>query len=74
MSANESEMPPIVEESEDDLPENVVLVANSKTGGGRKWHDDPNCRYLTDRHREWDKDEAEAWGYEKCQRCAGEIP
>lgn len=55
-----------------DEPEKV-MVANSKTGGSRKFHVDCDCRYVTDGHREWDYDMALAWGWEACEKCSAYL-
>lgn len=68
-----SDVPPILQEKSDPLPNGVVLVSGCKTGGDRKYHTNPDCRYLTNKHKEWDKDLAEAWEIPQCKLCAGEI-
>lgn len=46
----------------------TVWVTGHKSGGKRKFHPDPDCRYVTDSHEEWDRELAEAW-FDKCDNC-----
>lgn len=55
------------------LPDGKVLVKNS-SGARRKRHTDPDCRYVTEDHDEWDEELAIAWGYEECLECQGIRP
>lgn len=59
-------------DEEPELPEGTVLVPNSRSGGKRKFHTDPDCQYVTDNHTEWERSMAEEWGLEKCSKCDGE--
>lgn len=34
----------------------------------RAYHTE-ECQYVGDRHRDWDRQTALEWGYEKCSRC-----
>jgi len=64
----------ILVENDPELPEGKVLVASSKSGGQRKFHTDPDCQYVSDRHTEWDREEAEEWDLKKCSKCDGTKP
>lgn len=46
-----------------------VLVANYRSGGYRKYHEDPDCKYVTENHEVWDIDLADAWDVEPCKGC-----
>jgi hypothetical protein len=45
----------------------MVMVAPGYAS--RKYHTDPDCHYVRDRHREWPREQAEEWDYEHCKYC-----
>lgn len=45
----------------------IVYVPNNSSSN--KYHTNPDCRYITDRHRERGREMMEAWGYEPCTLC-----
>lgn len=46
-----------------------MKVYVSRKSGSGAYHTDPDCRYITDRHRERDRELMEAWGYQHCELC-----
>lgn len=50
----------------------TVYLRGSRNRAIRKYHTDPDCRYLDD-PRETEKEQAELMGLEVCSICAGEI-
>ena len=46
-----------------------TVLINRPTGNVDRYHL-PGCDHLKeDQHAEWDREEAEAWGYKGCTRC-----
>lgn len=63
----------IIVSEDNSLPEDKVLVADHKTGGKRSFHTDPDCRYVSNTHKEWKRELAESWGFTHCKLCSNEI-
>lgn len=52
----------------------TVLIGTTTTNrGSRVYHTDPDCHRLPTKSREWDRDEAEAWGYSEFDYCIGTL-
>ena len=47
----------------------IVLVAR-RNSTGNAYHLSEDCQYVGDSHREWDRETAEEWDYEPCEKCA----
>lgn len=59
--------------TEDLDDDDTVLVSPYKSSGKRRFHTNENCRYVTDRHREWRYGVVLAWEIEQCLECSGEA-
>jgi len=49
--------------------DNKVFVANHRSGGKRKYHQDEDCEYITENHEVWEIDLVEAWEIDACKSC-----
>lgn len=50
-----------------------VWVGHWGNGGERVYHEDSDCRFVSDRHNEWRKETAEAWEMQPCKYCSPEV-
>lgn len=48
---------------------NKVLVTTAKSGGARKYHDDPDCKYVNHNHNIWPRSLVNSWDYDPCKNC-----
>ncbi|GAB3669509.1 hypothetical protein [Halopiger thermotolerans] len=53
--------------------DSVYVATNAHNRDRRAYHTDPECSRMPESVREWDRDEAEEWGFEECDYCSGEI-
>ena len=51
----------------------VYVPRRGSTKKDRAYHPDPDCQYVGENHREWDRETAEAWGYTPCKECLGDA-
>ena len=56
------------------MTDETVLVGKTTTNRSRRaYHTDPECNRLPTYYREWDRDEAEHWGFTECAYCADAV-